>query len=273
MTGILKFIHMTDTHLLDGDRLLYGVSPKDRLTACFRHIKTNHPDAAFVVITGDIADNGSYVAYRQLCDTVKEFGLVVFVIPGNHDNINIMRLVLPEFNGNLNEIEPGTWMPSFITSESCAYVFLDTTSHGVDHGIFDHDQAEILKNCLSNLSTHSIFLFMHHPPFDVGIPAMDMINLLDPEPLYSALVPFKPNIRHIFLGHLHKTIHGTWRGMPFSAIRSTVHQVCTKSGSNNLNVDAVACCNETPEYSIVEINSNGVICNAERFAENVQIFY
>lgn len=265
---------MTDIHLTGEDRLLYGISPKDRLDACFRHIKTHHADADFVVITGDIANNGNAEAYRQLHDTAKESGLTVFVIPGNHDDTSNMCQILPEFSGNLNEVEAGVWRSSFIISEAGAFVFLDTTSRDTIHGMFDDNRAKILKDRLTFLNSPHVFLFMHHPPFEVGIPSMDMIRLLDPEPLYSALAPFKSNIRHIFLGHLHKTMYGSWRGIPFSVIRSTVHQVSAQYDPHDPDTDpaAIVCCDETPEYSVVRIGDDQVVCNAERFVENIQTF-
>ena len=270
---MFKFIHMSDPHLLDGDALLYGISPKDRLEACFKHIKINHADAAFVAITGDIAENGSHGAYCKVHDIAKKAELIVFVISGNHDNTSNMSLALPKFNGNLNELESGAWMSSYITHEDRAFIFIDTTSNNSDHGIFDHDKADVLKYNLSSLSAQDIFLFMHHPPFKVGIPFMDMLCLINHEPLYSALAPFKSKIRHIFIGHLHKTINGSWRGIPFSIIRSTVHQVSTGINFHNLDTGYRAIvCDETPEYSVIMVDGDKLVCNAERFIENFSTF-
>ena len=63
---MLKCIHITDTHLLGADVLLYGISPRERLSGCFAHIKANHSDAAFIVISGDVAEKGEEDAYRFL---------------------------------------------------------------------------------------------------------------------------------------------------------------------------------------------------------------
>ena len=65
---------------------------------------------------------------------------------------------------------------------------------------------------------------MHHPPFDIRIPSLDQIRLED-EDLLAAAVADHANLRHIFFGHVHRPVSGSWRGVPFSALRSTVHQV------------------------------------------------
>lgn len=50
-----KYIHLTDTHLVqDGNGLLYGLNPKQRLQQAVAHIQQHHADARAVFITGDL---------------------------------------------------------------------------------------------------------------------------------------------------------------------------------------------------------------------------
>ena len=53
---------------------------------------------------------------------------------------------------------------------------------------------------------------------------MDRIKLAD-DAAFAEVVAEADNIRHIFFGHLHRPVSGSWRGIPFSGVRSTVHQV------------------------------------------------
>ncbi|MCZ6514412.1 MAG: hypothetical protein O6850_00955 [Acidobacteria bacterium] len=69
---------------------------------------------------------------------------------------------------------------------------------------------------------------MHHPPLDIGIPSMDLIGLVDKQGFAEALSGAGAGaggIRHIFFGHVHRPVSGSWRGIPYSALRSLVHQV------------------------------------------------
>ena len=49
----------------------------------------------------------------------------------------------------------------------------------------------------------------------------------DPEPFAAVVAAFRghADIRHIFFGHVHRPVSGSWRGIAFSALPSTAHQV------------------------------------------------
>lgn len=65
---------------------------------------------------------------------------------------------------------------------------------------------------------------MHHPPFDIGIPSLDRIKL-DGTEAFAAVLCESADIRHLFLGHVHRPVSGSWRGIPFSALPGTNHQI------------------------------------------------
>ena len=52
----MKFIHITDIHLVSPNVLLHGLDPARRFVRCLDHIQRNHSDAECCVITGDLAD-------------------------------------------------------------------------------------------------------------------------------------------------------------------------------------------------------------------------
>ena len=58
-----KFVHITDTHFVPPGNLLYGLNPIDRLALCVADINRNHSDAAFAILTGDLAHKGEPEAY------------------------------------------------------------------------------------------------------------------------------------------------------------------------------------------------------------------
>jgi 3',5'-cyclic AMP phosphodiesterase CpdA len=272
---MLKFIHISDTHLPGaGTLLLYGISPHERLSSCFAHIKANHSDAAFIVISGDVAENGEEDAYSFLQSEARQLNLPVLVIPGNHDRQAAMQSVLPPFHGQLSDLpKGGAFLASALHSDDGLFIFLDSSGDNISHGVFAGARVISLTKQLTN-SRGDIFLFMHHPPFQVGIPFMDIVCLLDPEPLYAALTPHKGSVRHMFFGHLHKTVNGTWRGIPFSIVRSTVHQIDAQMNLHNSNTDHAAIgCDEQPEYSVVIIHQDRVVCRAERFIEESKSFF
>src|SRR5262249_28940609 len=60
-----------------------------------------------------------------------------------------------------------------------------------------------------------IFLFMHHPPFEGGRAMMDQIGLAQPARFMEVVRPHRTRIRHLFFGHVHRAISGSWLGIPF----------------------------------------------------------
>jgi 3',5'-cyclic-AMP phosphodiesterase len=64
-----KFIHITDTHFVPPGNLLYGLNPLDRFAMCVADVNRNHADAAFAVITGDLAHKGQPEALSLLRTT------------------------------------------------------------------------------------------------------------------------------------------------------------------------------------------------------------
>ncbi|WP_340263673.1 hypothetical protein [Sulfitobacter pontiacus] len=57
----MKLIHLTDTHVI-GDGLLYGQDPAARLLAAAQSTNAEHPNASFVVLTGDMSHPGDAAA-------------------------------------------------------------------------------------------------------------------------------------------------------------------------------------------------------------------
>ena len=51
---------------------------------------------------------------------------------------------------------------------------------------------------------------------------MDNCNLADGE-ILGEILNSHANVKHLFCGHLHRPLHGAWRGIPFSCQPSTVH--------------------------------------------------
>ena len=65
---ILKFIHITDPHLVRRGERVHGLDPGARLERCIGEINDRHEDAAFCVITGDLVHNGDDDGYSDSAD-------------------------------------------------------------------------------------------------------------------------------------------------------------------------------------------------------------
>jgi len=93
---MLKHIHLTDTHLVEAGHALYGIDPAWRLRQAIDSINREHPDAGFVIITGDLAHWGEPAAYQALREELAALRVPVRLLIGNHDDRGHFLKACPE---------------------------------------------------------------------------------------------------------------------------------------------------------------------------------
>ncbi len=245
----MKFIHLTDLHLVAPGETLWGLSPLDRLDACLRDLAAHHADAEFCVITGDLAERGEVAAYAALKERLERFPVATHLLLGNHDD-----------RGNFRSVFGGEgFVQSAITHAGARFLFLDTLKGPPSSaGLYDAPRRAWLVDQLARAKGAPVYVFMHHPPFDIGHPLMDLIKLDDAE-AFAALLKGH-DIRHIFFGHAHRTLSGQWRGIPFSALPSLNHQLPLVAGS----VPTVYS-DEPPMHAVVLLDGDRTIVHSDAF--------
>ncbi len=113
-----------------------------------------------------------------------------------------------------------------------------------------------------------VLLFMHHPPAASGIAGMDVIPLLDTAALWEVLAPHRARVRHLFHGHLHRPFSGSWRGVPFSSLRGTSHQVALDLSGRS----TVPGSQEPPAYALVRIGADEVAVHVHDYLDATGTF-
>ena len=103
-------------------------------------------------------------------------------------------------------------------------VGLDTLIPGAAEGELCDTRLTWLDETLKQQPDRPTVLFMHHPPFDTGIVAMDKQGFRNPEKLATVLRGHK-QVRHIICGHVHRPIHVQWHGVTVSIGPSASHYV------------------------------------------------
>jgi 3',5'-cyclic AMP phosphodiesterase CpdA len=260
---MLKFIHLTDTHLVTPGHALYGNDPAQRLQQAIDSINREHADAAFVVVTGDLAHRGEPEAYAELRERLSTLNTPVHLLVGNHDD----RGHFLEAFTQTPTTDDGFVQYAY-TASGFRHIALDSNEPGVSWGVFCERRARWLADELSAGEPLPVHLFIHHPPFGVGIPPMDRISLLDAGPLREALVPHAKRIRHLFFGHLHRPLAGSWMGIPTSTIRGTNHQVALQLYEG----ERVPGSMEPPQYAVVLANDESTIVHFHDFADRSDRF-
>ncbi len=253
----MKFIHLTDPHFVPPGRTLYGRDPRPALDAAVADINAHHGDAAMAVVTGDLTHWGEPAAFRNLVDGLAPLAMPVHVLAGNHDARDVLRAYFPD-----QPVDKNGFIQSALDTPVGRFIFLDTVLEGTSAGHFCADRQAWLADILAASEGHDLFLFMHHPPFDVGIPAMDRIGLQQKDAFQAVIEPHKARIRHLFFGHVHRPISGSWRGIPYSTLRGLNQQVWL----DMVNVEMTASF-EPPAYCVVLIEDDRVVVHTHDFMD------
>ncbi|KEY57921.1 phosphodiesterase [Serratia sp. DD3] len=258
-----KIIHITDTHLVEANHLLYGLDPNQRLGRCIDSILQEHADADLCVVTGDLTHAGHPQAYQQLAQQLSRLPMPVHPIIGNHDQRDLFREHFPH-----TPTDAHGFIQYRVDIGGFNALFLDTHAPGVSYGVFCEQRSQWLAEQLTR-DPRPALLFMHHPPFAVGIPSMDNISLLDTVPFTSAIQPHLDRIRHIFFGHLHRPISGSWRGISFSTLRGTNHQVALDLRAQG----KVPGSHEPAQYGVVLLSEEQITVHLHDFEDNSPRFW
>lgn len=169
----MKFIHITDLHLVPPSHRLWGLDPFSRLDQCFADIMKHHGDAKFCAISGDLTERGEAESYRALQERLEKLQLPVHLMLGNHDDrANFLRV----FNGPLE----GGFVQHRLILDGQHFLFLDTLKGGPSSaGLYDGPRRSWLRDALATANGAPVYIFMHHPPFKIHHPLMDLIPLED----------------------------------------------------------------------------------------------
>lgn len=254
----MKFIHITDIHLVDQDGHLNGGVPSTQFARCLEDIAKWHSDAAFCVISGDLAEFGRAEAYQVLKSHLDGFQLPCHLMIGNHDDRQVFRTVFTD-----DHVDSNGFVQHSIETDAGKFIFLDTTKDGADmhEGQLCTLRLNWLKEQLISAGDKPCYLFMHHPPFDIGIPYVDDIRLVEAEVFFETLGHGR-NIRHVFYGHVHRMTYVNWRGIPFTSLPSLNHQIPLTADS----VDGEFC-DEPPAYGVVQIADDQMTVHYNTFLQ------
>lgn len=262
------FLHLTDLHVTPaGAPALYGLDPGERLAAAVADIARRHgPDsdapAAFAVITGDLTHHGEPEAYARLRTILAGLPCPAHLLLGNHDERDAFRAAFPE-----SPTDGNGFIQQCVATPAGRFLMLDTKIPGTHAGGLCRARLDWLAGQLDE-DDAPVFLFLHHPSYRVGIAAMDAIPLRDAEALWEVLAPHRARLRHLFHGHLHRPIAGSWRGIPASSLRGLSHQVGLDFAPRPVTPGS----HEPPAYAVVRATAEEVVVHSHDFLDATATF-
>jgi 3',5'-cyclic-AMP phosphodiesterase len=257
---VAKIIILSDLHIVPEGHRIIGIDPSVRLASAINHIERHNSDADLVVVTGDLTHGGDRGSYLRLKATLAALRLPHVLLIGNHDDRATFREIFPDALRDANGFVQGVQH-----LDGASLVFLDTVKTeprvGAYHaGAYCAARCAWLDRTLQDAGTRPVYLFMHHPPHKTGFAGMDKIRLEDDERFYEVVRRHR-HVRHIFCGHIHRTISGSHHGIGYSIFKSPVHQqpLAFDSLDDSLSIA------EPAAYGIVFTHADGVQVHTEDF--------
>jgi len=258
---MLKFIHITDLHLTATGELHQGYDTTASFAKALDNMLSMHSDAAFLVITGDLANWGELGAYRKLEALLKDFPLPVELMIGNHDHRASFLSVFGEWH-------PYETPYAHYCRDTADFrlLFLDTATIGTHGGDLSPDRLRWIDRRIGETDL-PVLIFMHHHPVALRAPSLDAKGLLNWPAFHGLLARHRTRIRHIFHGHCHMLLQGHVEGIPFTGLRSMGPQAYT-----DLKTDMACRWQAEPHYAVVLADSTSLVVHLNEFTYAGPVF-
>jgi len=191
-TATLRIIQISDCHVsAEPDALYRGQDADVNFKKILRLAKRWKP--ALVLLTGDVSEDGSRQSYERVSGLLAQAGVPVLALPGNHDDVEVMRRYFPV----------GPWDgPQIIELDNWQLVLLDSTEPGRIDGCFSKSHLELIHACLHDKDKRHTLVALHHQPVPVGAPWIDRYMLESPGRFFE-VIDQAPQVRCIVWGHVH----------------------------------------------------------------------
>lgn len=186
---------LSDTHIDDGQKDEPG--PASTLALAVARASEENADA--IMITGDLVENGRRTEYELLRQALEFARVPVFVIPGNHDDPEVLRAAFADHH----------YLPSEGRLSYCVddwpvrIVAVDQHLPGADGGLLTEVDARWLDASLLEMPSKPTIVALHHPPFHVHDSLFDNAGLSGTERLLD-VVARHPQVERVICGHYHR---------------------------------------------------------------------
>lgn len=217
---------VSDTHIMPEGALLAGlVDTEPFLRRCIDRLNalTPHPDV--VLMTGDLVDGGMPEEYARLRGLLRDMNCPVYVIPGNHDDREQVRVAFAR-----DGYFPAAGFLQYVIEDfPLRLIGLDSLLPGRVGGRLCRERLAWLDARLGEAQDRPTVIFVHHPPFQTGIEWMDR-EALEGAREFEEVVSRHRQVERVLCGHIHRPIQARWAGTVASTCPATAHQIMLDLG-------------------------------------------
>jgi 3',5'-cyclic-AMP phosphodiesterase len=158
----MVFLQLSDLHLVPPGTLLAGVDPMRQMRSVLARIERLEVSPAFVIVSGDLTDDGSAESYKVFNEVLKELGggvTPVLLALGNHDDRATFRRVV------LGEERADNHDPYYHSRliDGLRVIVLDSVIPGDVGGALGETQLAWLEDELGAPAPRGNLIVLHHP--------------------------------------------------------------------------------------------------------------
>lgn len=205
-TDANRFALLSDIHLsADRNREAHGIKPAEHFVRVRDEILSLRPRPGAVIISGDLAFNkglpADYALLRELTEPLRQAGLPLHLLMGNHDRRQNLWQAFPECKSRDEGLPPDKHVAWF-ASPQANWFFLDSMdTPGTVGGRMGEAQLQWLAKALDAHSDKPALVVAHHYPQPHDKPANNN-SLLDTDAFFNVILPRK-QVKTYFFGHSH----------------------------------------------------------------------
>jgi 3',5'-cyclic AMP phosphodiesterase CpdA len=197
MSARFLLAQISDTHVRADD----GGAAARQLKRAMAEARDYQADV--ILLTGDLVNDARADEYEVLKQVIADPPAPLYVMPGNHDDRDLLRAALPS-----HTYLPRVGRLSFtVEGFPVRIVAVDQIVPGETHGLLTEEHAAWLDRTLAAGPNTPTLLALHHPPFLTHDVLFDSIGLRDAD-LLARVVSKHRQVERIVCGHHHRVAVG-----------------------------------------------------------------
>ena len=216
---------LSDPHVRPEGRLYQGVVDSNAMfAAAIDHLNALDPRPDLTLLSGDLVDKGEVDEYANLRKLLSKLATPVLVIPGNHDDRDTFRQAFHD-----HDYLPASGPMHYVAGGRGAVriVALDVTVPGLHHGEVGEASMLWLDGALSAEPGRPTIVMMHQPPFECGVPYLDLYHCRKGERL-AAVISRHRSVERIVCGHVHRFMQLRFAGTVLCTAPSTTTAIALR---------------------------------------------
>ena len=243
-TTTLKFIHITDTHLLNQSAdVFHSINTRKSFERVLCQSLAEYPDADFLLLTGDISQTGAAESYQLLQSIIEQVDIPIYCVPGNHDTPQYLQALIPSCpDDSISITQFGNY----------GLVLINSWVEDTHCGAISPRSLIELEDYLTTCEVQFIIFAVHHPPVFIGSEWLDLLGMRNREELLQIINKYSGKSVMLF-GHIHQELDIQQQRLRLLATPSTCYQF--EKNSKTMSIVQT----QTPAYRFIKLQNYNII--------------